>query len=44
MDIVPLQNFLCRSHKEAINSYILWSLELELFEELVWNNKATSWI
>jgi len=34
MEIVPLQNFLCRSHKEAINSCILRSLEMELVEEL----------
>jgi hypothetical protein len=34
MQIVPLQNFLRRPHKDAVNSYILRSLELELVEEL----------
>jgi len=34
MEIFPLQNFLRLSHKEAINSYILRSLELEIVEEL----------
>jgi hypothetical protein len=33
MEIFKLQNVLCRLHKEAINSNILRSLELELVEE-----------
>jgi hypothetical protein len=34
MEILPLQTFCVVSHKEAINSNILQSLELELVEEL----------